>query len=236
MSKFCNVFARVSKLCNFHIYHDEQIWCSAVANIIFGLALVGILHLVGFQSCANTIFRTVLFRSPSSNFPPIMKNFSMTNSRVLPGRISSRTFSPQTAFRYCSRVSCGSWFISSCYLPSVESHDKLVDFALQPGCCHSCMPFSYVHYCHKHFTSVLHLVRILSNRSSLLFFSFSLCLFSLASSLPTFSKTPPVKTPVKHCYSSTVRDGKTRNPQEPRILFALAQLYNKSSLLNILVW
>ena len=128
------------------------------------------MHLVGFQSCANTIFRTVLFRSPSSNFPPIMKNFSMTNSRVLPGRISSRTFSPQTAFRYCSRVSCGSWFISSCYLPSVESHDKLVDFALQPGCCHSCMPFSYVHYCHKHFTSVLHLVRILSNRSLLLFF------------------------------------------------------------------
>ena len=35
---------------------------------------------------------------------------------------------------------------------------------------------------------------------------------------------------------TTVRDGKTRNPQEPRILFALAQLYNKSSLLNILVW
>ena len=216
MSKFCNVFARVSKLCNFHIYHDEQIWCSAVANIIFGLALVGILHLVGFQTCANTIFRTVLFRSPSSNFPPIMKNFSMTNSRVLPGHISSRTFSPQTAFRYCSRVSCGSWFISSCYLPSVESHDKLVDFALQPGCCHSCMPFSYVHYCHKHFTSVLHLVRILSNRSSLLFFHFLCVCFLWQVPCPHFRKHRRSKRPsniVIRQQSETGKPGTLRNQE-----------------------
>ena len=113
-------------------------------------------------TCLDTRWGTrIPFRSSSSNFPSIMKNFPMTNSRVLPGRVSSRTFSPQTAFRYCCRVSCGSWFILSCYLPSVESYDKLVDFALQPGCCHSSMPFSHVHYCHKHLNSVLHLVRIL---------------------------------------------------------------------------
>ena len=153
-------------------------------------------------TCLDTRWGTrVLFSSSPSNFLPIMKNFPMTDSPVLPGRVSSRTFPPQTASRYCCRVSCGSWFIISCYLPSVESYDKLVDFALQPGCCHSCMLFSYVHHRPKHFTSVLHLVRILS-WSSLLFFLFSLCSLSLASLCPHFRKHRRSKTPVKYCYSS----------------------------------
>ena len=85
-------------------------------------------------TCLDTRWGTrVICRSSPSNFLRIMQKFSMTNSRVLPGRLSSRTFSPQTGFRYCCRVSYGSWLILSCYLPSVESYDKLVDFAVQPG-------------------------------------------------------------------------------------------------------
>ena len=146
-------------------------------------------------TCLDTRWGTrVLFRSSPSNFLPIIKNFPMTNSRVLPGRVSSRTFSPQTAFRYCCRVSCGSSFILSCYLPSVESYDKPVDFALQPGFCHWCMPFSYVHHRQKHFTSVLVFAT---------FFFHFLCVCCLWQVLcPHFRKHRRSKTPVKHCYSS----------------------------------